>query len=497
MYILGLNLPQATPRSVAFRGDFWFKNWSLFILIGLGAVLFGIFWQRHYITPTVSFWKDIASWVVTFALVFMLIWGVWQAILLLARLEIESACTYFLAIKAAEETGNQLTHDQIQNLLPENRYSVSVRLFRHILMSARIDQFESTSVTLQPCREALIVQQQAVSDLQKMSLHLGILGTFVGLVIAFVDLGSSKDSFQDISKALQYGFSTSVFGLFISLFLGLLVYQIERQRMTYFVFLEKVSEEFLHLVCRSKNEDPILEHKYDMLRGRIASLDVRIDEQTKAIREGLDKLAETRQQFESILVGVGQREAAFLSEIKGAYDFFSPKVISGSLHESLGVSVKNITDGLQTHLHQTLEKYSEVNTGMIAMHDHFKEFNINLREQAESERKSRLAVQETLTRVTQAQETFARQFNTQKVQSSLEKSIREAGDKVTSEYVRAISEMLPHLQALSVHISEFNRKAYAEVKQRDTAQLFKGVGQNLGELLTRFFQSIVSIFSKR
>ena len=277
----------------------------------------------------------------------------------------------------------------------------------------------------------------------------------------------------------------------------MLVYQIERQRMTFFIYLEKVSEEFLHLVCRAKNEDPILEHKYDMLRGRIASLDVRIDEQTKAIREGLEKLASTREQFDNILNGVGEREAAFLAEIKGAYDFFSPKVISGNLHESLSISVNNITDGLKTHLHQTLDRYAEINTGLTAMRDHFMEFNDNLREQAENENKSRHTILETLSRVTLAQETFAKQFNTQKVQTSLEKSIREAGDQVTSEYVRALREMLPHLQGLSGNISEFNQKAYAEVRRRDVAQLIYGIGQNFGELLMRLIRGILSIFSKK
>jgi hypothetical protein len=497
MHVLGLNLPKATPWNVALRLDFWTKNYRLLLSLGLGLTLFFIFWQRNYLVPQTSFSEDMVSWAITVTLVFMMVWGVWQAILLAAQLEIEAASTFYLGCKTAEESGNQLKLEQIHNLLPSNEHSAAVRLFRHIWMAARIDQFESTSVALQPCRESLIIQQQAVSDLQKMSLHLGILGTFVGLVIAFLGLGGSTDSFQIISKALQYGFSTSVFGLFISLFLGAIVYHIDHRRMVFFTELEKVSDEFLDLVCRAKNENPILEHKYDILRTRIVALDVRMDEQTKFIREGLEKLADTRQQFENILIGVGQREVAFLAEIKGAYDFFSPKVISGSLHESLSVSVKDITDGLKAHLHQTLDRYAEINLGLTSMHNHFKEFNEHLREQSENESKSRLAIQETLTRVTQAQETFAKQFNTQKVQASLEKSIREAGDQVTSEYVRALREMLPHLLALSGNISEFNQKAYAEVKQRDIAQLLRGIGQNFSELFLRLIRGILGIFSKK
>ena len=500
MYILDIDLRNTSPRSIVFTFSFWVKNFSLIILISLGGALFYTFWQHNYLRPQTEIMEDPASWAITFALVFMLLWGIWQAILLVARLEIEASCTDYLSKKTVEESNNQLTHEQIRNLLPGNLNSAANSLFRHIWMSARIDQFESTSVTLQPCKETIILQQQAISDLQKMSLHLGILGTFVGLVKSFLGLHNDSFNFQDIKLALEYGFSTSVFGLFISLFLGVLIYHIDYQRMAFFAFLEKVSDEFLHLVCRAKNEDPVLEHKYSMLKNHIELMAARTDEQTKFIREGLDKLADTRKQFEGILDSVGKREAAFLAEMKSAYDFFSPEMISNNLHQSLSSSVKNITDELHTHLHETLDRYTEVNSGLTAMRDHFIAFDEQIRNKAASDAelvgKLKAEVFESLNQVAKAQKEFAEQFNTKRVQTGLEKSIREAGNQVTAEYIRALGEMLPHLQSLNANISEFNRKAYAEVRQRDTVQLLRGVGQNLSELFMRIIRAFLSLFSK-
>jgi hypothetical protein len=267
--------------------------------------------------------------------------------------------------------------------------------------------------------------------------------------------------------------------------------------MSFFAKLETTTDRFLDFVFRAKNEEPVLEHKYDILKTKIASLDVRLDEQTKSIREGLEKLAATRVEFSNILNDVGDREAKFLAEMKEAYTYFSPKTLSEQLNTSLITAVGGVVQNLEEHLHQTLDKYSEINSGVATMHSHFRDFDHHLQKQATDELKSREFIMSILSRVTQAQDTFAQQFNTPKVQANLEKSIREAGDKVTSEYVRALGEMLPHLQSLSTHIADFNKKAYAEVKQRDTTQLIKGISQNTGELFLRIFRGILSIFSKK
>src|SRR5947207_4444559 len=123
------------------------------------------------------------------------VWGAWIAIRSLAAVEVERAIVadieqkgtdYLIDLKAEKRTRIDL--DQLEHtMLPSNPSDpppAMVRLFQHIIKEARDRRFESSVHVMQPYREEPLEDIFKIQNLQKIALWLGILGTFIGLLIA-------------------------------------------------------------------------------------------------------------------------------------------------------------------------------------------------------------------------------------------------------------------------------------------------------------------------
>ncbi|WP_456438580.1 MotA/TolQ/ExbB proton channel family protein [Psychroserpens sp.] len=100
-----------------------------------------------------------------------------------------------------------------------------------------------------------------VSSAQKIALRLGILGTFVGLILAFVsleDINQMDQNFSKITNALQYSFSTSIAGLQVSIFLALFTLLLNKRLETYFKLMEDAAQTAISLSRNSINKDAFL-----------------------------------------------------------------------------------------------------------------------------------------------------------------------------------------------------------------------------------------------
>src|SRR5207247_2069293 len=139
---------------------------------------------------------------------------------------------YLSRIKAGQQSLIEL--DRLEEaLLPLNKSNpppAALRLFQHIFKEAKDRKFESSVNVMQPYREESLGDIFKLQNLQKIALWLGILGTFVGLLLAIQESGLSNlqaksgDDFVNVINKMFDGllvaFSASLAGLEAAVIIG-------------------------------------------------------------------------------------------------------------------------------------------------------------------------------------------------------------------------------------------------------------------------------------
>jgi vacuolar-type H+-ATPase subunit H len=171
---------------------------------------------------------------------------------------------------------------------------------------------------MSPHREKIVSSIVELQNIHKLALRLGILGTFIGLLLAISQLGgflqaptaladsASIDIVQRLESdqqnfaliiphlfdALKVSFGTSVAGLEVSVLLGIVVMLLSKQMEHYFRDMEDAAGTMLSLARNAENPDAYFT-EFRQIRNSLQQLEGKIYNQTKSITEELSQIGES------------------------------------------------------------------------------------------------------------------------------------------------------------------------------------------------------------
>lgn len=314
----------------------------------------------------------------------------------IAVLEIETAIVQEIDRKGAEllrdvRSGQRARVDidaLEQAVVPKNPSDPApamVRLFQHICKEAKDRRFESSVNVMQPYREEQLEVIFRLQNLQKIVLWLGILGTFIGLLMAIAAAEVHKGDFlrivQQMFAGLAVAFSASLAGLQVAVLIGVLLLLIRRSQTRYFKLMEAAVVTMLSLARNSINKDEFMA-EFGQIASTIEDLTARVRVQTsetvrsiedtrrdvagqtEAIREGLGKLAEAGEGFDGFLKNLSTNQAQFIEEVRGVYDTISLRELSATLHESLLQAGRTMSDAISMSTRQIANQLNDFNVAV-------------------------------------------------------------------------------------------------------------------------------------
>ncbi|MET0645717.1 MAG: hypothetical protein ABW208_03795 [Pyrinomonadaceae bacterium] len=383
-------LAVAAPGDLLKSPSFWLGQKKLLAVLVLGAFII------VRLGPYTYQYAD--GWIIfTIGAQLLAVWGVVVAAKGLARLQVESAIVgeieargeeYLREVKA--QSKGRLDLDKLEeDILPDNVSTpppAMIRLFQHIFKEARDRKFESSVNVVQPYREEPLEDIFKLQNLQKIALWIGILGTFVGLLLAmsaekFANLQGEEDFMRVIKEMfgnLFVSFSASLAGLEAAVILGFLVLILRKQQETYFQSMESAVVTMLSLARNAVNKDAYLaefrqlRYTLEELSGRVfnqteeysaglADLQEKIVSQTEQIRAGIEALATARKQFDGFLAQVGASQRELIDDVKGVYDSISLKNVGVTLQETIAAAGRHISDTLNPHVAQLSNQIAQFN----------------------------------------------------------------------------------------------------------------------------------------
>jgi biopolymer transport protein ExbB/TolQ len=389
-----LRFASLSPNALIITPTFWLKNiiFIAILLVSVGAVfvLFPLTYPKS---------DDPLAYLSTF-IHFFALWGIWVSIRVIAQTQVEHAYALQVEKRAQDKLRkirskeiDRLALEQVGELLPDNptQNLAMPRLFQHIIGEARDHRFESSMSTMQPYREEAIDDIFKLQNIQKIALQLGILGTFIGLILALsqlnLDANSATLELTSLFNSLHISFSTSVAGLEVAAILGLLIMVVRQKQKSYFQAMENAADTMISLAQNSIPED-LFFTGFEQVKNAISQLDDRVyaqtkevEVQTKEMRRGIDKLADTKTQFREFLDQIQDSQAHFVKEMMAVYDIFSPQTITNELQQSLENAVAQISKTFNENLEPSLEKMTAMNQAIHEVHSVLEKLENKLKEQ--------------------------------------------------------------------------------------------------------------------
>lgn len=401
-----------------------------------------------------------------------------------ARVKREIAC----AILSGKQAGALLT--DIQN----NGYSFNLndlntrvgtsngklsvnRIIGHIKTEAESRKFDSSLSILHAYKEEFFSMVMRLAGFQKVALHLGILGTFIGLSMAFRHLDIDHPDFQVIVASLKLPFATSIAGLQVSLILWIHLELLQQKQEKLFKELEKCVDLVLNLARHAIYKDSItreLHHvglKIDEVTGQIEKENELLQHQTKQISEGMSSLKHAGTDLDSFLTTMSQKQADFLKSVQGLYDSLSPGNISQALSEHLSIAVKQTFDAMMLHLDNTLGQYSKLETSITCMHSGLVELK-NVIEELSQKNEAQLQSQRELVfkqmgDLLQKQDDYLSQLKSMDINEQLRQSIAAAAQGVSGELQSGIAQLAPSIAQLTSAMNMHNQLLSRQLKKKN------------------------------
>jgi methyl-accepting chemotaxis protein len=249
-----------------------------------------------------------------------------------------------------------------QSVLPVNPSTpppAMIRLFQHIIKEARDRKFESSVNVMQPYREEPLEDIFKLQNLQKVALWLGILGTFIGLLVAMqsADLkkllsqGAMIEVVEKMFGGMIISFSASLAGLQVAVILGIFLLLLRHRQERYFKAMETAVVTMLSLARNAINKDEFI-NEFGQVRDTVTLLSnrvqqqsreltrtqQRIHEQTDRIGAGMTSIAESGASFDGFLQRISDSQNGFIGELKSVYDTISLRELSANLQKSVGAA---------------------------------------------------------------------------------------------------------------------------------------------------------------
>jgi hypothetical protein len=373
--ILQHRLATTPPRQLLRLTDFWLNQRAFLTVIGGGVAVFAALSPYTYVSGT-------GTVLMSLVVQGLAVWGTIITAKGLAAVQVESAIVrviesrgdeYLRDIKAGQRSHVDL--DQLeQSILPPNPAvpaPAMIRLFQHICKEAKDRKFESSVSIMQPYREEPLEDIFQLQNLQKIALWLGILGTFVGLLIAIAKADLTGGNFipvvETMFSGLKVAFSASVAGLEVAVILGLMVLVLRKAQDHYFKLMENAVVTMLSLARNSINKDEYLA-EFGQIRTTVTALTDMVyaqtqetKDQTEEIRAGMTKLADARKSFDGFLASLGDAQRQFIEDIRNLYDTLSLKNLSENLQGSLEQAGSLMSDRIEHGTAQITNRLTDFN----------------------------------------------------------------------------------------------------------------------------------------
>lgn len=490
---LGLQAHQADPSTLWRDPRFWSQNRMVALVMSIGlAILFFLF-IYYFPKPTGSPGYDIIVVAIYSAIVATGLWGARVTMQVFTRIFVDNG----FALKTAQNCSDELREirsgnkprtelSSLDQLLPANPHpSLGVpRLCQHILEEARDRKFESSVILMEPYKEESVSDAGRLQAIQKTALHFGILGTFVGLINAFVNLniGDLSSSLNLVSQSLQFKFGASIAGLVCAIFLGFALMYLRKRQEQFFQNMENAAVALLALARNSINRDDFLteftqiNHSVKQLNETVYQQNTEVKEQTRVIGKGLERLSEARDDFNAFLNDFSEEEKKFIGEMSRYHNVVSPETISKKLEQSLNASVKGVTKALESSLGKTMEAYqqiaesstqlnqlmSTISSGMEVQHK-------QLAESMELLTKSKHSFSESMNTIEKSNANFIGKITGSHISESLKNQITQVGGEIATAFAKNLQELNQRVTAYEANLGAFNQRVGSFLEDRSAS----------------------------
>ncbi|MEK8016136.1 MAG: hypothetical protein VSS75_004650 [Candidatus Parabeggiatoa sp.] len=386
------NFATCSPNSLLTNMTFWVKHGWFIVILLVSMMAF------YYLVPLTYPKSDGLLAHLSIVIHILALWGIGLAITVLTKIQVEQAFATYMknetevklrGIKSGEKS--RISLEKLEEQLPSNPTPklAMPRLFQHIIDEARDHRFESSVITMQPYREESIGNILKLQKLQKIALQLGILGTFIGLILALsqLSLDSAILEQKSLIDSLHISFSCIIAGLEVVAILEFLIMVALQKQDAYFQTMESATDAMISLAQNAINEDHFLtgfkqvENAINQLNDQVVDQTKEIGLQTNEMRQGMFRLAESKAQFNLFLDNIQQSQQHFVKEMMAVYDIFSPETISHQLQQSLEKAVDQISNTFNEKLEPSLDKITAMNLSIREVHNVLQTLENKLKEQ--------------------------------------------------------------------------------------------------------------------
>lgn len=484
------SVARMSPTTLIQQPKFWLTHQNIVLALIVGAIIFIIFlWP--YIFPAGESAASLSA--LCWMIIGIMFVGIGWIAFATAKVEVDSAYAEEIKKQADYEYKKLKNIDKgefplkdVRGFLPKNDSPLITmpRLAEHIIKNAEDRKFDSSMIIMQPFREEVLNDVFKINGLQKASLQLGIVGTFLGLIKAFIEMGDSGDEIMKalpmIVDALKYSFSTSIAGLVAALSISMgILFILKRQQEAYYRSMEESTDSLIRLCRNATNKDVFLSEFHqvketaDQIHKSVEKQTARLNSHTDSISQGIFRLTETKTQFEGFLNEITRVEGDFIGEMRTIYDKLSPETTSAELKRSLNDAVKGISDGLQTNLVHAIQEYQVLNTNLNRMGENMVEMEKRLSKQVidyESHSKELRALQkglhEHVKSLTDRQTEFVERITGQHISASLLGSIESVGKDISNKQSADLTRVIHNMNKLENELNNYNKMVKHELDQQ-------------------------------
>jgi methyl-accepting chemotaxis protein len=375
-----------SPRALLRKPLFWKGQTAFLCAIVLSGVLLLTFAPQTY--------AAVGGWDLLVVVVHLLaVAGAMITARGLATLEVEQAIVGEIEARGGEllreirsEGLARVDLDQLgQRVLPGNTSippPAMIRLFQHIIKEARDRKFESSVSVMQPYREEPLSDLFQLQNLQKVALWLGILGTFIGLLVAMqaADLrellsrGAMIELVEKMFGGMILSFSASLAGLEVAVILGMFLVLLRHRQERYFKAMETAVVTMLSLARNAINKDEYLA-EFGQIRDTVTKLtdrvhqqsrelsrtQQRIHDQTDRIGAGIGSLVNAGANFDGFLQRISDAQNTFIGDLTSVYDTISLRELSANLQRSVGEAGQMMSERIGGGANQIAKRLIDFN----------------------------------------------------------------------------------------------------------------------------------------
>lgn len=345
------------PARWVLHPDFW-RGQPAFVAT-LGASLLAIVVLARYTYP------GGLGTLLSLGIQGLAVWGVVIAARRLAAADVELALAAEMEARGTDylsglSSGGERAMDleRLERTLPPNNTASPppgpLRIFQQVCKEARDRRFESASALVQPYRDEATEDLFRLQNLQKIALWLGILGTFVGLLMALDESAGSAPQgdtdllarVQEMYDGLFVSFTASVAGLEVAIILSAALLLLRRRQERCFSVMEGAVVTLLSAARHAINHDDFI-HEFTQvnttvrqlanrtrdLADRLNGVEARLRDQNDRIDTGLQRVAAAGAELDQFLRSASDAEHRFLADMGELFEAASFRDLARTLRE--------------------------------------------------------------------------------------------------------------------------------------------------------------------